>query len=192
MFALRQPSDSEIHGFLVSQKDSRFSYDTVGLTRTGGAPDGFNVDHNRICLGTGLQAFVKAVDAIRQWKMFAMPQTQLCWPDTSIEEGSTVAIVFCHFGFWSINAARIVYVLEERGGIERFAFAYGTLLDHAESGEERFAVEWNRADDSVYYDLFAFSRPRHPLVRMAKPLARRLQRSFIEASKMAMFDHVNR
>ncbi len=28
-------------------------------------------------------------------------------------------------------------------------FRYGTLPDHAESGEERFAVDWNREDDSV-------------------------------------------
>jgi len=192
MFILRRPANSEIRGFLANQKESGFSYDAVGLTRTGDAPDGFNVDHNRIRLGTGLQTFARGVDGIRHWKMFAMPQAQLCWPDTPIEAGSTVAIVFCHFGFWSINAARIVYVLEEHGEIEKFAFAYGTLFDHAESGEERFAVEWNRADDSVYYDLFAFSRPRHPLVRSTKPLARRLQKSFIAASKMAMFNHVNR
>ena len=192
MFVLRRPTEFEIRGFLVNQKESGFSYDSVGLTRTGAAPDGFNVDHNRIPLGAGPRTFARAVDGIRHWKMFAMPQTELCWPDTPIAAGSTVAIVFGHFGFWSINAARIVYVLEEHGEIEKFGFAYGTLFDHAESGEERFAVEWNRADDSVYYDLFAFSRPRHPLVRMTKPLARRLQQSFIAASKTAMFNHANR
>jgi uncharacterized protein (UPF0548 family) len=28
--------------------------------------------------------------------------------------------------------------------MRRFGFAYGTLAQHAESGEERFTVEWNR------------------------------------------------
>ncbi|MBI3887105.1 MAG: DUF1990 family protein, partial [Opitutae bacterium] len=50
---------------------------------------------------------------------------------------------------------------------------------------ERFTVEW-RADDTVWYDLRAFSRPRYWPVRLAKPLARRLQRRFVADSKLAM------
>ena len=41
-------------------------------------------------------------------------------------------------GLWVLNACRIVYVIEEDGPLRRFAFAYGTLPEHAESGEERF------------------------------------------------------
>ena len=39
-------------------------------------------------------------------------------------------------------------------------------------------MEWNRADDTVVYDLYAFSRPRHLLARVGFPLARGLQRRF--------------
>ena len=52
--------------------------------------------------------------------------------------------------------------------------------------EERFTVEWNRADDSVWYDLWSFSRPGHPLARLAGPYVRRLQRRFAEDSLRAM------
>ena len=77
-------------------------------------------------------------------------------------------------GLWSLNACRIVYVTDEEGADgRRFGFAYGTLADHMEAGEERFMVEWRREDGSVWYDLLAFSIPRHPLARLAAPLSRR-------------------
>lgn len=55
--------------------------------------------------------------------------------------------------------------------MRRSGFAYGTLTCHVERGEERFAVEW-LADDSVWYDLRAFSRPQLWAARLAKPVAR--------------------
>jgi len=91
-----------------------------------------------------------------------------------------------HFGFFSLNACRIVYTLEEDGPIKRFGFAYGTLAGHAESGEERFTVEWNREDDSVWYEILAFSRPGQMLARLGYPLSRSLQKRFAEGSKAAM------
>jgi uncharacterized protein (UPF0548 family) len=65
-------------------------------------------------------------------------------------------------------------------------FAYGTLPGHAESGEERFLVEWDRTTDAVHYDILAFSRPRHPLARLGYPLTRRVQRRFARDSATAM------
>lgn len=186
MFLLSKPSDDEVRRFLQRAAGSDFSYSAVGATRDGNAPPGFHVDHNRAVLGSGGNAFATAKDAVRRWQMFAIPQTQLCWPDAPIVAGTTVAVRFRHFGFWSINAARIVYVINEAGAVERFGFAYGTLADHAESGEERFSVEWDHTSDAVTYDLFAFSRPQLPLVKLGKPLARRLQLRFIRESKAAM------
>ncbi len=62
--------------------------------------------------------------------------------------------------------------------MKRFGFAYGTLEDHAESGEERFLVEWNRENDEVWYDLLAFSRPNQFLSRTGYPFTRRAQKKF--------------
>ena len=90
-----------------------------------------------------------------------------------------------HFGFWSLNATRIVYVIEEHGTCEKYGFAYGTLTEHGEIGEERFAVEFHTQDESVWYDLFAFSRPRLA-ARIAYPLSRYLQNRFAMDSKLAM------
>lgn len=55
-----------------------------------------------------------------------------------------------------------------------------------ECGEERFLVEWNHDDDSVFYDLFAFSKPQHPLAKLGFPFTRLGQKQFIKDSKAAM------
>ncbi len=123
--------------------------------------------------------------------MFSIPWINLCWPDTPIEAGATVAVLASHAGFWSLNACRIVYVMEEHGTCERYGFAYGTLPEHGERGEERFSVEFHRDDNSVWYDVYAFSRPRL-MARLAYPYARALQRRFTRDSMNAMKEAVRR
>jgi len=91
-------------------------------------------------LGRGEKLFARAVDALRQWKMFETGWLELCWPDALIQVGVTVAIMARHYGFWSLNASRIIYVVDDRGAQPRYGFAYGTLPEHAETGEERFTV----------------------------------------------------
>lgn len=78
-----------------------------------------------------------------------------------------------------------MYVAEEQQPVRRFAFAYGTLPEHAESGEERFQVEW-RDDDSVWYDIFAYSRPNQLFSRIAYPYVRRKQKQFARDSMRTM------
>lgn len=179
--------------FVEEQKNSSFSYDEVGATRDGNALDGYTLDHNRIQLGIGRETFERAIEAVRHWKMFDLSWTELYFDNTPIEVGQTVAILIKHLGFWSLNAARIVYVLDETGGsIEKFGFAYGTLTEHGEQGEERFSVEYDKTDDSVWYDLYAFSRPNHFLAKIGYPLSRYLQKQFATDSKRAMVKAVGR
>jgi Domain of unknown function (DUF1990) len=68
---------------------------------------------------------------------------------------------------------------------EKFGFAYGTLLEDEEQGEERFTVEFHSSNQSVWYDLYAFSRPNF-MARLGYPLARTLQKRFARDSKTAM------
>ncbi len=186
MFFIRKPTDSRIRNFLVAQVESDFSYSPVGVSAKGLAPYGYITDHNRIQLGRGERVWNAAVAAINSWEMFRMSWVQLCWPRTPIA-GANVAALIQHFRFWSLNPCRIIYVEHKSDGpIITYAFAYGTLLEHSESGEERFSIEWHTQDDSVWYDLFAFSRPRAGLAKFAYPLSRRLQRRFAEDSKAAM------
>jgi uncharacterized protein (UPF0548 family) len=185
MFCLIKPNNDVVRSFLIAQTSAQFSYSEVGLSRNGAVPAGYVGDHNRIQLGSGAETFERAKGAVRQWKMFAMPWVQLCWPDAPIKPDTNVAILISHFGFWSLNAARVVYFQDEHGACEKYGFAYGTLLEHGERGEERFTVEFHTRDESVWYDLFAFSRPRLA-ARIAYPLSRYLQKRFAMESKLAM------
>lgn len=184
MFTLSRPGEDAIRGFLERQKGETFSYAGAGATG-GSAPDGYTADSYRVRLGNGAGCYARAKAAIRQWRMFEMPWAHLCRLDEPLEPGTNVAGLFRHFGFWSLNACRIVYVIEEREPLERFGFAYGTLRSHAERGEERFQVELLPGDQSVWYDVRAFSRPRS-LIYSAYPLARMLQKRFARDSSLAM------
>jgi uncharacterized protein (UPF0548 family) len=97
-----------------------------------------------------------------------------------------VAVIARLLGLWWLNACGIVYVVDEEGPVQRFGIAYGTLPEHAESGEERFTVEWPEADNAVWYDILAFARPQQLLARPGYPLARRPQKWFAKDSAAAM------
>jgi uncharacterized protein (UPF0548 family) len=189
MFRLTSPSEGEVRSFVSDQEQSRFSYAEIGAS-AGKIPAGYNIDHNRIRLGKGEDCWQRAEDAMHRWEMFNMPWLRLYWPTAPIRIGTNVAVSVYHLGFYSLNACRIVYLVDEDGPVKRFGFAYGTLLEHAESGEERFMIEWDGRDDSVCYDILAFSRPRKLPARLGYPISRALQRRFAEGSKRAMLDYV--
>jgi uncharacterized protein (UPF0548 family) len=184
MLLLRKPSEKQIADFISAQKNKPFSYNPIGITNQLPA-SGYNIDHNQIRLGSGPESFRAAQVAIRQWKMFDLGWVCLYRSDAAIEIGSTVAVLVRHLGFWSLNACRIVYVVEQDDARRRYGFAYGTLLDHAERGEERFLVEWNKEDDSVWYDILAVSKPG-PMAMLGYAYTRRLQKRFARDSKEAM------
>jgi uncharacterized protein (UPF0548 family) len=177
MFSITEPGDEDVAKFISSQRNSGFTYADVGATNTT-PPAGFNVDHNRIQLGHGEATYNRAVAALKLWRQFDLGWVTIVPPGVAIEVGATVAVKARAFGTWSLSASRVVYVIDEP---RRFGFAYGTLPDHVECGEERFLIEWLE-DDSVWYDILAFSRPRHPLVKLSSPLARMLQKRFARES----------
>ncbi|MEJ7872966.1 MAG: DUF1990 domain-containing protein [Rubrobacteraceae bacterium] len=190
MFLLQEPAEERSLRFIESQKALPFSYGGVGASREDKAPSGYVVDRYRIRLGEGPEAYGRAVQALREWRQFDLGWVKLLPPDAPIQVGATVGVLARHLGFWSLNTARIVYLIEDSGDVERFGFGYGTLPGHAERGEERFSVEWNRKDGSVYYDVFAFSRPKHPLAWLGYPFARLLQRRFARDSKRMIIEVV--
>jgi uncharacterized protein (UPF0548 family) len=191
MFSLRKPSEVVARRFISSQENLPFSYESVGASREGAAPRGYAVDRYRVKLGEGPEAYAQAVEALRGWRQFDLGWARLLPSRSPIEVGTTVGVLARHYGFWSLNTARIIYLVEETGDVERFGFGYGTLPGHAERGEEHFGVEWNRRlDDSVYYDVFAFSRPKHPLAWSGYLFARLLQKRFRRDSTRAMVEAV--
>jgi len=187
MFSLLEPSHQTVNELIARQQDCSFTYDEVGATNTT-PPQNFTLDHNRIEIGRGEQAFQSAIEAIRNWKQFDLGCVSIVPAGVKLEVGAIVAVKARALGTWSLSAARVIYLIDEP---RKFGFAYGTLPDHVASGEERFMVEW-LADDSVWYDILAFSRPRHPLVKINVPLARMLQKRFARDSKRRMLEEVQK
>ena len=189
MLALRKPSVERLRDFLAAQSKLDLTYSAVGATAAV-PPAGYVVDHTRTKLGEGAGTFAAARAALERWEHFRLGWVE-AWPrDTPIQIGQPVAIVARLFGLWWLNACRIVYVVDEQGPVQRFGIAYGTLPEHAESGEERFTVEWHEQDDAVWYDILAFSRPQQLLARLGYPCARRLQKRFVRDSAAAMREAV--
>jgi uncharacterized protein (UPF0548 family) len=185
MFTFSEPSDREIAKYISSQAKLPFSYPEAGATKSlnnSSGPAGYTLDHNRVQLGSGGEIYRRAVEAVKQWRQFELGWVTLVPHGVKVETGAVVAVKARAGGVWSVNACRVVYVIDEA---ERFGFAYGTLPDHSERGEERFLIE-RQSDESVWYDIVAFSRPRHPLVRAGFPYARMLQKRFARDSLAVM------
>jgi uncharacterized protein (UPF0548 family) len=173
MFFLQEPSDEEVRQFLSAQEKLPFYRGEVGASREDATADlspGYAMNRYHMKVGEGIEAYARAVEVLRSWQQFELGWVRLLPPRAPIEVGTPVGILAWHSGFWSLNLARVVYLVEETGDVERVGYGYATLPSHAERDEERFGVEWNRQDDSVHYDVFAFSRPNHPLAWIGYPL----------------------
>jgi uncharacterized protein (UPF0548 family) len=180
---VRKPSSRIISRFLETQRSCELTYAQVGCTREGSIK-GFNCDQYRVKLGNGETVFATACEAIRCWRMFPAPWTQVI-QEHGVRANETVAVLIKAFGLWWLNSTRIVYVVDNCD--RRLGFAYGTLPGHIECGEERFLVEWDE-NDAVWYDLRAVSRPRHWATRLGYPLTRLQQSRFAHDSQRAMIE----
>ena len=137
MLSLRRPSTETIREFLASQSKLGFTYTAVGATASQ-PPAGYTVDHTRIKLGEGEEVFTKAKAALGRWEQFHLGWMEVWSPETPIKTGEAVAVIARSLGLWSLNACRIVYVVDEPGSVSRYGFANGTLPDHAGTGRSVF------------------------------------------------------
>ena len=190
MVSFQKPSVDSMRRFIAEQAKLDFSYSAVGASAAT-PPAGFVVDRTRIKLGEGEAVYESACAALRRWDHFRLGWVDVWSPETPLEAGEVVAVMGRALGLWWLNCCRIVYVVNETGPIRKFGFAYGTLPGHVESGEERFVIEWNQGDNSVWYDILAFSRPSQVLIRLGSPIVRRMQKRFGRDSAAAVFRSVN-
>jgi uncharacterized protein (UPF0548 family) len=185
MLTFRRPSAEAIRDFLASQSNLGFTYAAVGATASQ-PPAGYTVDHTRVKLGEGEEAFRKARAALLRWEQFRLGWMEAWSSKPTIEPDGPVAIIARDLGVWWVNACRVVYVVDEEEPIRRYGYASGTLPAHAGEGEERFLVEWDPASGAVWYDILAFSRPHGVLARLGRPHMRRVQKRFGRESAAVM------
>ncbi|WP_166829852.1 DUF1990 domain-containing protein [Thalassoroseus pseudoceratinae] len=186
MFRWRKPSDAEIARFITDQADAQWNYTDVGSTREHNPPAGFIVDHTRVKIGEGQAVYEAACHALRQWRQFQLGWVSLHHSEFPPEPDRVVAVLAHTLSLWVLNAARIVYELEEDTPVKRYAYAYGTLPKHVERGEERFQIDWDPATNAVHYDILAFSQPRHILTKIGFLYTRRKQKQFARNSVQVM------
>lgn len=187
--SLHRPSKETIQRFLRSQSQLSFTYPAVGATATT-PPAGYNVDHTRIKLGAGERTFLAAKSALQSWTQFRLGWVEAFPLEPSFRVGDMVAVLGRTMGLWWLNACRVVYVVDDDGPIKRWGFAYGTTPAHAGRGEERFIVEWDRATDTVWYDIHAFSKPHGFFAHLGYAQLRNVQRRFAKDSGAAMLKAV--
>lgn len=185
LFLLARPNTQAVEDFLAASRDMPLSYGPIGIARDSAR--GYRIDDVRVEIGKGVEAFERAKAVLERWEMFNTGFTEIFPAHASTEDGSTVAVLVRHLGFWSLNASRVVYQIREDAAAEiRFGFAYGTLAEHGERGEEVFAVCFHRQTQHVTYWLRAASQPAALLAVLGYPIVRRLQARFRRASCEAM------
>src|SRR5262245_57322099 len=185
MFFTRRPSPQDVERFLRESSDLPLSYEPVGLAVEGRAGAGFDVDESVAAVGAGEAAFRRATGALARWDHFELGWVELLPKGAPIAPGAVVAVLVRHLGFWSLNGCRVVYSLGLDDGTE-FGFDYGTLENHAESGEEIFRVSLRPDTGEVVYAIRAVSRPRAPLAKLGYPVTRLIQARFRRDSTRAL------
>lgn len=186
MFLLRRPSARDIDRFLGVSRNLPFSYEPIGIVGSSAPRRLYTATTS---LGRGPACFERARGALREWQQFNIGWIETFPPRAPLTTGTVVGVLIRHLGFWSLNGCRVAYELDEP---DRFGFAYGTLTNHAESGEELFEVWRTPLTHEVFYGIRATSWPQAPLAWLGHPIARLLQARFRADSTTAMRRAVER
>jgi len=186
LFGFTTPGDDAIRERLAQLSGLPYSYPEVGALEHPVFPPGYRVDRHRAPLGCGAACYERAKAALQRWEMFNLGWVRLHPATPPIAADTAFGISARFLGVWHLSFCRIAYTVEDKGEVERFGFGLGTLPGHVLAGEERFSVEWHRADDSVWYHVCAFSRPDQLLSRLGYPIVRQLQKRFARDSHHAM------
>jgi uncharacterized protein (UPF0548 family) len=184
MFLTHRPSQHGLEEFVDQSRHLPLSYDPIGIVKQ--SPPGFSVDEASAVVGRGKPAFERARIALNEWRHFELGWVELFPQSASIEPGSVVAVLVHHLGFWSMNGCRVVYGIGDMQSGTNFGFAYGTLTNHAEMGEELFEVLLEPESEDVVYRIRAVSKPRAALARIGYPITRVFQERFRRDSIRAL------
>jgi len=183
MFFARRPSVAAIERFLNTSRDLPLSYGPVGIVRE--TPAG-RFDEEVVAIGHGEDDLERARAALIAWKQFDIGWVETFPKGAPVKAGTVVAVLIRHFGFWSLNGCRVLYPAVSSEAEQHFGFAYGTLTNHAESGEELFEVFIDPHRGDVMYRIRAISWPQALLARIGQPIVRALQARFRQDSVAAM------
>lgn len=177
-----KPTEEYLLKFHKAQANLSFSYTEQSATQDSVFPKGYHHDCYKAFLGKGETCWQAAKAALKNWQMFPKSWTRIYPEEAPQIVGQTVVVIIKLGPIYWLNGAKIVYCLDKD---QQFGFAYGTLTNHAEKGEELFLVSRDE-QGQVFFELKAFSLPHHLLAKLGKPVVRHLQKRFAKDAQKAM------
>lgn len=166
----KKPSIKQITQLLDRSRDHDFSHANVGSTcdwsgelfsiqPNSVVEDGYLIQRRRTKIGLGVDTFINASAALRRGLCF-----DLSWVDVytlgELLEGKDFCLVAKAFGLYVSSVCRVIYINDEETTSERtMALGLGTLPYHAAIGEERLAINWNKATGDVDFLIGSYSKP---------------------------------
>jgi uncharacterized protein (UPF0548 family) len=179
--SLHAPTDADLAAIFHEQSRVDLPYAQVGASLNGSLPRHYFHDHESVALGSGRDVFTRAAAALRRWQTHTGSGLSIYPKDAEQVVGTSVVVSAPMMGAYMLAPTRVVAVIADHDAV---GFAYGTLPLHPERGEESFVVR-HREDDTVVFELTAFSRPR-ALLLLGTPINRALQRRAQRAMLRAM------
>jgi len=187
VFSLRRPSPADLARVTARQADRELTYAEHCATR-GSMPAGYHHDQWDADLGGFDEVvFERLSAALMDWQVQRGAGISI-YPVVPVQTGLTFSFWFRLAGAYVTAAGRVVYVT---GEADRRGFAYGTLPQHPERGEEAFHLV--RDGSRMLFRITAFSRPRQPLVRLGAPVSRlvqlRMNQAYLRAVRAEAASH---
>jgi uncharacterized protein (UPF0548 family) len=168
VWSLRRPRDAELAAVLAGVAARAVTYSPIGMSRPGANASGFHLEEHRAELALD---FATARERLATFATHALPYLFVYPRDARVVVRRDVVVCARVGAVWSINPCRVVLVEDTP---DRFAYAYGTLPGHVESGEEWFSVE--KVGSRVVAETRAYARMADVFARLLTPIARRVQR----------------
>jgi uncharacterized protein (UPF0548 family) len=148
------------------------TYPEVGATRAAQLPSGYRHDVYERHIGSSDAVFSRAVSALRAWQAQVGAGVEVFPHGAQVDDASTVVLLLRAGGLWAPAPCRVIYV---DAAPNSFAFAYGTLPGHPETGEVAFRIDRGHRSDGLVFRIVSFSRTADRLARLASPVTRRIQ-----------------
>lgn len=148
----------------------KFTYPEVGATAAE-LPVGYQHMQASRAVGSGEGLFQECAETLMTWGVHHGAGLAVVAED-SVRLGAEIRVGVRLGPLQAWAPCRVVYVVDEP---DRIGFAYGTLPGHPERGEESFLVSLGE-DDSVRFDVTAFSRPARWFARLGGPVTGLIQR----------------
>ncbi|KAH7519864.1 hypothetical protein FEM48_Zijuj08G0082400 [Ziziphus jujuba var. spinosa] len=125
--------------------------------------EGFALNHARVLVGSGIEAYEKGKNALQAWRHFGL-NWAFVDPKTPVQNGAKFCVCVKEFLPW--------------------------VMMPLKAGEERFSIELDE-NDQVWYEILSFSKPAHVLSFIGYPYVMLRQKYFSHQSTNAVLKHLN-